>query len=168
MANYGPSSQEEDGYSHRQLGQVNRRGRGLKRPQGASFYEDNGPYRGFNAGGQQGIPNGGYYGPQPPPPPPLMGLPSSSENDLVAENEKLRRDLKRSTARENIAAQTLSAYSLLVRHWQWRSIQMPPLWGKSSPRSTYCPRGSRESSRAGCDSSSPWLPSSLMAQLRVY
>ena len=122
MANYEPSSQEEDGYSHRQLGQVNRRGRGLKRPQGASFYEDNGPYRGFNDGGQQGIPNGGYYGPKPPPPPPLMGLPPSSENALVAENEKLRRDLKRSAARENIAAQTLSAYSLLVS----KGLEVPP------------------------------------------
>ena len=122
MANYGPSSQEDDGYSHRQVGQFGQRGRGLKRSQGASYYEDNGPCRGHNAGGQQGMTNGGYYGPQPPPPPPLMGLPSSSDNDLVAENEKLRRDLRRSAARENIAAQTLSAYSLLVS----KGLEGPP------------------------------------------
>ena len=122
LAHYGASSQEDNGYSHRQAGPLGQNGRGFKRSQENAFYETNGAFRGQDPRRQQDVAQGGYYGPNPPPPPPLMSLPSSSENDLVAENKKLRRDLGRSAARENIAAQTLSAYALLTS----KGLETPP------------------------------------------
>lgn len=124
LAHYGPSSQEDNGYPLRQTGSLGQNGRGFKRSQEQAFYEANGAFRGQDQRRHPDVAQGGYYGPNPPPPPPLMSLPSSSENALMEENKKLRRDLGRSTAREHIAAQTLSAYAMLAS----KGLEAPPLY----------------------------------------
>jgi hypothetical protein len=121
LAHCGPSSQEDNGYAPLQAGSLGQNGRGFKRTQEQAFYEAT-AFRGQDQRRPQNVAQGGYYGPAPPLPPPLMSLPSSSENALVEENKKLRRDLNRSATREHIAAQTLSAYALLAS----KGLEAPP------------------------------------------